>query len=248
MSQFVMASTVQLIKAIPNLLSLPSWAVTVELIKALSSLAWPVLAWYIIWNFKESIGDLIPRLKNAEFFGQKFELNDSIETVKQAKHEIEDIEDQVSKDSSLPKDDEIKDSFSKASASNEFLGTTKALEEIVTFLQDGDKGDSLVVTALEILLKVEQSPIDELGKLCIKIENQASKIISYLKNDQRKYPNKQELKEVTTQASKALRNAYKNLSSQEDTDEKRVKILRLIAAGLRLLEQNQYIQARLRIN
>ena len=54
-----------------------------NLIKAIASLLWPLLAFYFLWLFKSQIGDAIGRLKKGKLLGQEVELNDTLETLQQ---------------------------------------------------------------------------------------------------------------------------------------------------------------------
>lgn len=49
-----------------------------EFIKAISSLLWPILAFYIIYQFKADIASLFSRMKKGKLFGQEIELTEEI--------------------------------------------------------------------------------------------------------------------------------------------------------------------------
>ena len=61
-----------------------------NLIKAIASLLWPLLAFYFLWTFKSQISDVIGRLKKGKFLGQEVELNDSLETLQQSASQLSD--------------------------------------------------------------------------------------------------------------------------------------------------------------
>ena len=61
-----------------------------NLIKAIASLLWPLLALYFLWLFKSQIGDAIGRLKKGKLLGQEVELNDALETLQQSASQFSD--------------------------------------------------------------------------------------------------------------------------------------------------------------
>ena len=61
-----------------------------NLIKAIASLLWPLLALYFLWLFKSQIGDAIGRLKKGKLLGQEVELNDALDTLQQSASQFSD--------------------------------------------------------------------------------------------------------------------------------------------------------------
>ena len=55
-----------------------------DLVKAVASLLWPILAFWIVYLFKEQIGDAIGRLRKVESLGQKLELDATVQTLQQS--------------------------------------------------------------------------------------------------------------------------------------------------------------------
>src|SRR5947209_18712569 len=63
-----------------------TWGELTELIKAVASLAWPIIVLILVLTFKGKLGDLLSKrkLKRGKIFGQEFELQEDLNRLEQA--------------------------------------------------------------------------------------------------------------------------------------------------------------------
>jgi len=63
-----------------------TWGELTELIKAVASLAWPIIVLILVLAFKGKLGDLLSKrkLKRGKIFGQEFELEEELNRLEQA--------------------------------------------------------------------------------------------------------------------------------------------------------------------
>jgi hypothetical protein len=61
----------ELIRAI----ALKDWA---ELIRAIATLLWPLLAFAVVWMFKEQVREILGRLRRGKLLGQEIELEEKL--------------------------------------------------------------------------------------------------------------------------------------------------------------------------
>jgi hypothetical protein len=56
----------------------------IELLRAISTLLWPIFAFWLFFTYKEEIRSLLRRIKKGKLFGQEIELEDSLQRLQEA--------------------------------------------------------------------------------------------------------------------------------------------------------------------
>jgi vacuolar-type H+-ATPase subunit I/STV1 len=124
-----------------------------ELIKAIASLLWPIVAFVALFMFKAQIADIVSRLKRGKVLGQELELSDSLEqlhkSASELSNEVASIPSEVVEDTEQP--------------TEEIQSSDETIKNIIHEASKSPK-TSLILLATEIEKEARQT-LASVGKL-----------------------------------------------------------------------------------